>query len=139
MKMVSTRWAFFFLFCYALILGHNIIPHCHHSEINHFFTKNHEEHQHDGALHGHENSDFWSVLISVLSESKIHDNQDQFQHLAVQDTSPKYSNHHLAFLFPHDFEVLNQVQLSGFVLSEIHFVHSAFRTQNLKDRAPPIC
>ena len=36
-------------------------------------------------------------------------------------------------------QIVKTFKNSGFVLSEIHFVHSAFRTQNLKDRAPPIC
>jgi hypothetical protein len=99
MKMVSTRWAFFFLFCYALILGHNIIPHCHHSETEHLISDNQVEHNHDESVHGHDQTDFWSVLISVLSESEIHENAEHFSHLLFQDKEIKFSkevNSHLS-------------------------------------------
>lgn len=70
MKSSRTILTIFLAFLYFLILGHNLLPHTHHSQADHYQHEHSEQSLLDNLLDHHEHSsDFGDDLVDVFCPS----------------------------------------------------------------------
>jgi hypothetical protein len=133
------------LFAYAIILGHNLIPHTHHS--HHQEAKNNHDH-HQTDHHHHDHDDQQDDKKS--EESGLPDLFAHFIH------APYTVNIEHTLVFANEIKELKNVQFDAIIaeaplkievvltyrkllLDVRHQFYSSLSARNLSLRAPPVC